>query len=62
MQDSDGEPVKNITLLIKSLAIRNWLKKTEETGEGYVGILLPTCVAGSVSALAVMYADKIQSF
>ena len=62
MQDSDGEPVKNITLLIKSLAIRNWLKKTEQTGEDYVGILLPTCIAGSVSALAVMYADKIPVF
>jgi acyl-[acyl-carrier-protein]-phospholipid O-acyltransferase / long-chain-fatty-acid--[acyl-carrier-protein] ligase len=62
IQDSDGKPVKNITVLMKSLAIRNWLKKTEEEGEDYIGILLPTCVAGTVSALAVMYADKIPVF
>ena len=62
IQDSDGPAVKNITVLIKSLAIRNWLKKTEEPGEDYVGILLPTCVAGTVTALSIMYADKVPVF
>jgi len=62
MQDSTGTEVSNISLLSRSLALRNFIEMNAEKEEGYIGIILPSCVAGSISALAVMYADKIPVF
>lgn len=62
MQDSNSKPVKNISVLQQSLSIRNWLKNTELADENYIGIVLPSCVAGSISALSIMYADKVPVF
>ena len=62
LQDSEGKPVKNISALIRSLTLRNWLVATEKTDEKYVGIILPPCVTGSLCSLATMYADKIPVF
>ncbi|MCM8527629.1 MAG: AMP-binding protein, partial [Lentisphaeraceae bacterium] len=37
-------------------------KESEKEDEKYIGIILPPCVAGSVTSLATMYADKVPVF
>ena len=62
LQDSDSDAVSNINILMRSLTLRNWIKDTEKENEEYIGIILPTCVTGTITSLATMYADKIPVF
>ena len=62
LQDSDTKPLKNISVLLRALTLRNWMKSTEKANEKYIGIILPPCATGSICSLAVMYADKIPVF
>ena len=61
-QDSTGEPISNASLLIRSLALRNFLESTAPEGEQYIGLILPTSTVGISGSLAVMYADKVPVF
>ena len=62
LQDSDSKPLKNISVLVRALTLRNWMKSTEKEDEQYIGIILPPCTTGSICSLATMYADKIPVF
>ena len=62
IQDSTGEPLSNLNVVIRSFALRNYLELNAPADEKHIGILLPTSTVGTITSLATMFADKVPVF